>query len=272
MKKSIMYRLNPFNNDTNVSAVEYTIKKLAVFALIYCFSAVLEEGIIIGVLCHMGYDPLHGVMPAGQIGEMLPYYGFLVFVLVTLAYCRFVEKKTMQSIGFSGNVIDYFAGALLAVILLAIIVGVCCIFDSMVFMGVQTNANFKDLFLWILAFGMQGAAEEVMCRGFLLHSLKEKIAIPMAVAISSSAFVFPHLPSLFDISLDELVLDKIPAQAGETAAKSEILRKLEQKVLTDENRKKAKRGFKIAAIIFGILVVIDVISMIVYFGLYGFLQ
>lgn len=106
----------------------------------------------------------------------------------------------------------------------------------------------------------------------MLHSLKEKIAIPMAVAISSSAFVFPHLPSLFDISLDELVLDKIPAQSGETAAKSEILRKLEQKVLTDENRKKAKRGLKIAAIIFGILVAIDVISMIVYFGLYGFLQ
>lgn len=146
MKKSIMYRLNPFNNDTNVSAVEYTIKKLAVFALIYCFSAVLGEGIIIGVLCHMGYDPLHGAMPAGQIGELLPYYGFLVFVLVTLAYCRFVENKSMQSIGFSGNVIDYFAGALLAVILLAIIVGVCCIFDSMVFMGVQTNADFKDLF------------------------------------------------------------------------------------------------------------------------------
>lgn len=76
----------------------------------------------------------------------------------------------------------------------------------------------------------------------------------------------------FEISLDELVLDKIPAQAGETAAKSEILGKLKQKVLTDENRKKAKRGFKIAAIIIGILVAIDVISMIVYFGFYGFLQ
>lgn len=198
MKKSIMYHLNPFNCDTNISAVEYTIKKLAVFALIYCFSAILGEGIIIGVLYCMGYDPLHGTMPAGQIGELLPYYGFLVFLVVTLAYCRFVEKKTMQWIGFSGNVREYLAGVLLAVIFLAIIIGGCCIFDSMMFMGVQTNADYKSIFLWILAFGMQGAAEEVMCRGFLLHSLKEKIAIPTAVAISSGAFVFPHLPSLLE--------------------------------------------------------------------------
>lgn len=78
------------------------------------------------------------------------------------------------------------------------------------------------------------------------------------------------ISDLFEISLDELVLDKIPAQAGETAAKTEILGKLEQKVLTEENKKKAKRGLMIAAIIFGILITIDVISMIVYFGLYGF--
>lgn len=102
--------MKTFNNDTKMSAVAYTIRKLAVFALIYCFSAVLGEGIIIGILYHMGYDPLHGAMPAGQIGELLPYYGFLVFALVTLAYCRFVEKRTMQSIGFSGKVIDYLAG------------------------------------------------------------------------------------------------------------------------------------------------------------------
>lgn len=196
MKKSIVWHWNPLRNDSKISAVEYTIKKLAAFALIYCFSAVLGEGIIIGVLYCMGYDPLHGAMPAGQIGELLPYYGFLVFLLVTIAYCRFVGKKTMQSIGFSGNVTDYLAGALLAVILLVIIIGVCCIFDSIMFAGVQVNADFENLFLWILAFGIQGAAEEVMCRGFLLYSLKERMPIPTAVAISSSAFVIPHLLSL----------------------------------------------------------------------------
>ena len=45
-----------------------------------------------------------------------------------------------------------------------------------------------------------------------------------------------------------------------------------EKVLTDENKKKVKKGLKIAAIIFGVIVLIDVISLIIYVSLYGFSQ
>ena len=77
---------------------------------------------------------------------------------------------------------------------------------------------------------------------------------------------------MFEISLDELVMDKVPTQIGETSSKSEIVSELKEKVLTDENKKKAKKGLKIAAIIFGVIVLIDVISMVVYVSLYGFPQ
>lgn len=53
MKKSIIYYLSPFNNETNMSGVEYIIKKLLAFILIYGVSAVLGEGIIIGILFGM---------------------------------------------------------------------------------------------------------------------------------------------------------------------------------------------------------------------------
>lgn len=198
MKKSIIYKLSPFNNETNMSAAEYIIKKLLAFILIYVFSAVIGEGIIIGILYGMGYDPLHGVMPEGQISELLLYYGFVIFSLVTLLYCRFVEKKNVKSIGLSGKPVEYLAGVLLAVILLLLIICISCIFDSIAFCGFNTNVNVKSLLLWILAFGIQGATEEIMCRGFLLNSLKNRISIPLAIMISSTAFVFPHLPSLFE--------------------------------------------------------------------------
>lgn len=80
------------------------------------------------------------------------------------------------------------------------------------------------------------------------------------------------ISDLFEISLDELVMDKAPVYVGENASKSEIVSELKEKVLTDENKQKAKRGLKIVAIILGIIVLIDVISMIVYFSLYGFPQ
>ena len=80
------------------------------------------------------------------------------------------------------------------------------------------------------------------------------------------------ISDMFEISLDELVMDKVPTQIGENSFKSEIAIKLKEKVLTDENKKKAKKGLKIAAIIFGVIFLIDVISMIVYVSLYGFPQ
>ena len=80
------------------------------------------------------------------------------------------------------------------------------------------------------------------------------------------------ISDLFEISLDELVMDKVPTQMRETSSKSEIASELKEKVLTDENKNKAKKGLMIAAIIFGIIVLIDFISMIVYFSLYGFPQ
>lgn len=80
------------------------------------------------------------------------------------------------------------------------------------------------------------------------------------------------LSDLFEISLDELVMDKIPSHAGEMSTKSEIVNVLNEKVLTDENKQKAKRGLKIAGVVFGVILLIDIISMIVYFSLYGFPQ
>ncbi|MBQ9894729.1 MAG: helix-turn-helix transcriptional regulator [Ruminococcus sp.] len=78
------------------------------------------------------------------------------------------------------------------------------------------------------------------------------------------------ISDLFEISLDELVLDKAPVSSEETSSKSEMLSELKEKLLTDENKKRAKKGFKIAGIILGVLVLADVISMVIYFSINGF--
>lgn len=198
MKKGIIYNLSPFNNETNMSTTEYIIKKVLAFILIYVFSALLGEGVIIGVLYGMGYDPLHGIMPDGQISELLFYYGFLLFSVVTILYCRLIEKKKIKFVGFTKKIVEYLAGALIATILLFIIIGISCIIGSVNYCGFNTNVNISSLLLWILAFVIQGATEEIMCRGFLLHSLKNRISIPLAIFISSTAFVVPHLSSLIE--------------------------------------------------------------------------
>lgn len=80
------------------------------------------------------------------------------------------------------------------------------------------------------------------------------------------------MSDLFGISLDELILDKAPEPAPtvQAPAQSELYKDIKEKVLTDENRKKMKKGAKIALIIFGIILAIDAISFAVYVALNGF--
>lgn len=198
MKKGIIYNLSPFNNETNMSKAEYVIKKVLAFIMIYIFSALLGEAVVIGVLYGMGYDPLHGVMPNGQISELIFYYGFFIFSAITLLYCRFIEKKKIMLTNIWRKIKDYIFGALIATILLVIIICINCIIGAMNYCGLNANISIESLMLWLIAFFIQGATEEIMCRGFLLYGLKKRISIPLAIFISSTAFVVPHLSSLIE--------------------------------------------------------------------------
>lgn len=65
------------------------------------------------------------------------------------------------------------------------------------YQGVFENV---DLFMIILLTGgfmVQGAAEEILCRGIVLHALKEKTSFAAAMAVSTILFILPHCLSLF---------------------------------------------------------------------------
>ena len=80
------------------------------------------------------------------------------------------------------------------------------------------------------------------------------------------------MSDLFGISLDELVTGKAPepAPAPEAPPRSELYSDIKEKVLTDDNKKKAKKGLKIAAVALGAFLLIDVVSFVVYVALNGF--
>ena len=82
------------------------------------------------------------------------------------------------------------------------------------------------------------------------------------------------ISELFDISLDELVLDKVvkKEETSEQIVKSELYSDIKEHVLTEDNKKKAKKGIKIAGIVLGALLLIDLISMIIYFAVFGIPQ
>ena len=80
------------------------------------------------------------------------------------------------------------------------------------------------------------------------------------------------ISELFGVSLDELVLDKTSEkeQHSVQVVRSELYSDIKEHVLTDDNKKKAKKGLKIAGIALGVFLLIDVISLVVYVLINGF--
>ena len=82
------------------------------------------------------------------------------------------------------------------------------------------------------------------------------------------------ISDLFEVSLDELVKDKVPEQAQpqEQIVRSEFYSDLKKHVLTEENKKKTQKGLKIAGIAFGVFLLVDFITFLIYMLIFGLPQ
>ena len=79
------------------------------------------------------------------------------------------------------------------------------------------------------------------------------------------------ISDLFEVSLDELVKgeeSKMP-EPSERIDKSELYSDIKEHVLTEDNKKRVTKGLKIAGIIAGVIVLIDLISLLVYVIMFG---
>ena len=193
--KNVILNLLPFNNREDMTPIEYIIKKSLAFVLIYFAAALLGEVVVIGTMAVMGYDPLHGVMPNGTVVWASTYYGFAVFIAVTLLYCKVFEKRSIKSV-LKGKAVDYLTGSLLGMAVLSVIILITCVSGSISFMGINTKIGVGTLILYLFGFIVQTGAEEIMCRGFLLGALNKRLPVWVSVLISSIAFVIPHLSSI----------------------------------------------------------------------------
>lgn len=80
------------------------------------------------------------------------------------------------------------------------------------------------------------------------------------------------LGDYFNISLDELVLGKVQNEqniSNSNLENKKMAQILDERVFTEANKNKAKKGLKITGIIFAVLLAVDVISMIVYLAICG---
>ncbi len=79
-----------------------------------------------------------------------------------------------------------------------------------------------------------------------------------------------ELGKLFDCTMDYLLKEEVIEKSGvQTSCFSDKVEELGKKVMTEKNKSKAKKALKIIGIISAAVLTIDIISMILYFFLFG---
>ncbi len=195
--KQFLKNINPFHNGTDMPLVQLIIKKILAFCLCYIGGTIIATIAMILIHFLLGKNMLAGEQLELETMTLIKYYGFGLFALVMILYWKKVEKKSLGELGLTRNFGSYFVGVALAVVMVAVTVWGSILSGSMEYCGVYESINVWIMVLFVGSFAIQGAMEEIFCRGFLLHGLKKQTGTAVAVVLSTIMFVLPHCSSLF---------------------------------------------------------------------------
>lgn len=194
--KTFLQNILPFNNREDMPVLLYVIKKILAFLLCLFGAGVIVEMVVGLSLTAMGKDPLHGDMFSDNINMLIMFYGYIFVSGLILLYWKLIEKKSLAEIGLTKNFGSYFIGMLITVPLLLIPVFLIIALGGLKYNGVFASIDYPMIALFFGGFIFQGLYEEILCRGLLLHTLKRKTSIPVAIGISSIAFTVLHISSI----------------------------------------------------------------------------
>lgn len=196
--KQLLKKVSPFNNDTDMPASLFVTKKILAFWVCYIAGLFIAEGLVILLHFAFGKNMLVGdVFDTGTI-TLITYYGYIVVAGIALLYWKVIEKKSLTAMGLSNKIGTYFIGIAVSVFLLVLSVAIIIMTGTIKYQGIFENADVIMIILLIGGFMIQGATEEILCRGIVLHALKEKTSLVTAMIVSTILFILPHWSSLFD--------------------------------------------------------------------------
>ena len=175
----------------------FVVKKILAFFLCYIVGLFVAEAVVILLHFALGKNVFAGEMFDAQTITLITYYGYVIMTGVALLYWKLIEKKPLCKMGLTKQFWTYFIGMMIGVLLLAVSVFVILLSGNIEYHGIFINADYLVIVLLIGGFIVQGATEEILCRGIVLHALKDRTSLWIAVAVSTIVFILPHLSSLF---------------------------------------------------------------------------
>lgn len=187
--------------------VLFILKPVLVFFGIFIVSAIIAEICVIIMFLLLGFDLRLDYFPDNTFTRVVPLYGFVFFAAGTVLYCRVITKISCESIGlvytpFRKYLFGFFVGALLVCIVVFLLI----MSNAYIYKGINPDIQNITLIIFLIGFIIQGFAEELMIRGYLLMTLLKRTTPIKAVLISSIVFMALHLPTVMSSGLQTLTV------------------------------------------------------------------
>lgn len=125
---------------------------------------------------------------------MIPTLFCTVFgTLFSIIYCRFIEKRSLGSMGMrkKNSVRNYLIGLVVGFVMISVIVLAAKLTGAVKLVAARYYTGI--VLLYLLGFIVQGMSEEFIFRGYLMNSVGGKHSAALAIAVSSVAFSLAHL-------------------------------------------------------------------------------
>lgn len=196
---NIFKSINPFSNKNTDNKILYTIKILFTAGVLYFISLLIGEALIIGGSYLFGYNATDNQLPY-DIMLICSFYGYIVTILTFIIFVKKRNKDKLSKIGLDINFKTFFKGVLIGIVSLSLIIILLILFGAIKFVGINNNVNWLFFGLYFGGYLIQGFMEELICRGFILHRLKEKLPIIVAIIISILFFSIGHFDKMFNES------------------------------------------------------------------------
>ncbi len=167
---------------------------IVIFIVIMAVSQLIPMGIMLP-LSH-AIKPMFTDSPALYSGLMAGVNLILraTGIIAAIVYCRLIERRSLASMGLIRGkcVLKYVFGAILGAVMFAASVGACTIAGAVHYVGTDMY-NVPIFAVICVGWLIQGAEEEILCRGLLMSSLSARMPLWGAVLINSAFFSVLHI-------------------------------------------------------------------------------
>lgn len=118
----------------------------------------------------------------------------ILMILVVILYCQWLEKRKPDTLGFrrKGMIGQYLLGILGGFVCFSAAYLICVLTGSVHFDGLAEQIAPLYIVGYFAGYMIQGMAEEVLCRGYLLVSLSRRHSLRYSILLSSVFFAVLH--------------------------------------------------------------------------------